>query len=64
MLGPDLPPFAGGLLKTPHPTPKTDKGTVPLSPRMVAKDSQADSDLTATVSLSDLSSTFPLAPYI
>jgi hypothetical protein len=29
MLGPDLPqPLAGGLLDTPHTTPKTDKRTV------------------------------------
>jgi hypothetical protein len=28
MLGPDPLPLAGGLLQTPHLTPKTDKGTV------------------------------------
>jgi hypothetical protein len=28
MLEPDLSPLAGGLLETPHPTPKTNKGTV------------------------------------
>jgi hypothetical protein len=28
ILGPDSLPFAGGLLETPHPTPRTDKGTV------------------------------------
>jgi hypothetical protein len=28
MLGPAPLPLADGLLETPHPTPKTDKGTV------------------------------------
>jgi hypothetical protein len=28
MLGPDHCPLADGLLETPHPTPKTDKGTI------------------------------------
>jgi hypothetical protein len=27
MLGPDSPSLTGGLLGTPHPTPKIDKGT-------------------------------------
>jgi hypothetical protein len=30
MLGLDPLPLTGGLLETPHPTPKNDKGTVNL----------------------------------
>jgi hypothetical protein len=40
MLGPDPLPLTGGLLETPDPTPKTDKGiVVDLYLQVGAKDS-------------------------
>jgi hypothetical protein len=43
MLGSDPLPLSAGLLKTPHPTPKTDKGTViNLYLWVATKDSWAD----------------------
>jgi hypothetical protein len=50
MLGPDPLPLIGGLLETPHPTPKTDKATVrKLYLQAGTKDTHLQtSDLTTT----------------